>query len=342
MQRVTRRLAAGLAANGVAITPVGWNARSRSIECRPTRAEPHPFGSAEGATLFVPEIPLALAREDLDPVQLGRAYGMRTVALVHDLIPIKLCADYPAAATNLYRRYFRQFASADLVLATTRYVADDLRRYLDTMSLPVPRLEIVPLPAEFPACPRRMTRLPARAPGAALRLVAVTTWEPRKNLPRLLRALRSLSDDPDTRIALDLVGRRGAFPKHDTEVAALAREIPGVTIHDTLSDAALAALYESCHASVYPSYEEGFGLPIGESLWLGRPCLCHDGSAMAETATGGGTLQIDMTDEAALAAALGRLATETNLLARLAFEAAARPLRTWDAFARDVARLLDE
>jgi glycosyltransferase involved in cell wall biosynthesis len=111
-----------------------------------------------------------------------------------------------------------------------------------------------------------------------------------------------------------------------------------VTLKGAVSDDALAGLYDRSDASVYPSVEEGFGLPIGESLWLATPCLCHSGSAMAEVAPGGGTLMVDMTDEAAIAGALHDFAADPALLARLSAEAVARSLASWSDYARDIAR----
>ena len=89
-------------------------------------------------------------------------------------------------------------------------------------------------------------------------------------------------------------------------------------------------------AAVYPSIEEGFGLPIGESLWLGAPCLYHDGSAMAETAPGGGTFAVDMLDERSMAEAISACATDPRLLGGLAKEARERRLASWDDYAAEV------
>ena len=44
----------------------------------------------------------------------------------------------------------------------------------------------------------------------------------------------------------------------------------------------------SCDFTVYPSVEEGFGLPILESLWCGKPAICANFGAMLEVAEAGG------------------------------------------------------
>lgn len=340
IQRVTRRLGGGLGRLGTRLVAVGFDPQRRLI--RPLASAP-PGWTAETAPdagpawLFVPEIPMTVLGLDLDPVQLARAYGLRTAAIVHDLIPVRLPHLYSPEAATLYRRYYRMFADADLVLATTDLVAGHLRAHLTGEGLRVPEMAVVPLPAQFADLPRVSARPPPREGGAPLRLLTVSTWEPRKNLAGLLRAVRLARASRGAPIHLTLVGRRDGHADHDAEVDALLAELPGCRAIRQADDAALAALHASHHASVYPSCEEGFGMPVLESLWLGRPCLCHAGSAMAEVAPGGGALLVDMTDEGAIADALVRLVEDPGLLDRLTEEALARPLRDWDEYAGEVA-----
>ena len=48
------------------------------------------------------------------------------------------------------------------------------------------------------------------------------------------------------------------------------------------TDAEIRALYEGCLFSILPSLFEGWGLPLGESLALGKPCLAARGTALEE------------------------------------------------------------
>ena len=47
-----------------------------------------------------------------------------------------------------------------------------------------------------------------------------------------------------------------------------------------LPDAELAWLYANAAFTVFPSLMEGWGLPVGESLWFGKPCVASSGSAV--------------------------------------------------------------
>jgi glycosyltransferase involved in cell wall biosynthesis len=229
------------------------------------------------------------------------------------------------------------FAKADLVITTTNFVADDLRAHLNHMRASGPRIVTVPLPAQFADHKRIVSAKEPRSPGAPLRLLSVSTWEPRKNITRLLGAIRDAATRSTSPIELMLIGQRGYFADYDAEVEGIIANMPQVTARSDVSDEQLTALYAWSDASVYCSIEEGFGLPIGESLWLATPCVCHNGSAMAEVAPGGGALMIDMTDEAAIASALLDLIEEPEVLARLSSEAIGRQLASWNEYASRLA-----
>lgn len=335
IQRVTRRLARALAAGGAEIVPAMFDPHRRDIALATPRRRASASLDDPNGWLLVVEVPTCLVRLDLDPVQLARAYGLRTAALVHDLIPMKLVEHYDEGTRALFVRYYRMFADADLVFATTEWVAADLRAHLAALGLRLPEIAIVPLAAQFADMPRRAIPPPPRAAEAPLALLTVGTMEPRKNLPGLLRAIEAATVR-GAAVRLTIAGKRSIHHAYEAEVDALVARTPGVSLVEMPDDAALAALYAGSHAGIYCSCEEGFGLPVVESLWLGRPCICHDGSAMAEVAPGGGTLMIDMADEDAIADALVALAAHPGILARLAAEAVARPLRGWADVARDV------
>jgi glycosyltransferase involved in cell wall biosynthesis len=103
-----------------------------------------------------------------------------------------------------------------------------------------------------------------------------------------------------------------------------------------VDDAAVAELYQQSHFSVFPSIIEGFGLPIMESLWNARPCVCANFGVMQELASGGGCLTVDVRDPQTMAAGLRRLITESSLRETLAKEAQTRVMKTWDDYALEV------
>jgi glycosyltransferase involved in cell wall biosynthesis len=99
-----------------------------------------------------------------------------------------------------------------------------------------------------------------------------------------------------------------------------------------VDDKTLHALYRECAFTVYPSLMEGFGLPIAESLWHGKPCVCGGNGALGEVARGGGCLIVDQTSTSALADGIKSLLQDRQLRERLSDEARARKFRTWSDY----------
>ncbi len=145
--------------------------------------------------------------------------------------------------------------------------------------------------------------------------------DPRKNLDGLLRAhARAGSREPLALVGLERLPR-GA----EGRARALGR----------VDDADLAWLYRHCRALLYPSFAEGFGLPLVEALGYGRPVVACDGASLREAAGPDGALWVEAGDEAGLAQALRRLERDAGLAERLGSAGRAWAARfTWAATAR--------
>ncbi|MGH9668304.1 MAG: glycosyltransferase, partial [Bryobacteraceae bacterium] len=109
-----------------------------------------------------------------------------------------------------------------------------------------------------------------------------------------------------------------------------------------VEDETLGRLYTHSSFTVYPSTLEGFGMPVLESLWHARPCLCSNRGVTAELAAEGGCLTINVEESSELAAGIVRLIEDCDLRNRLSLEAAARKLKRWDDYARDFYEILQK
>tara|TARA_R110002072_G_scaffold128466_2_gene266175 strand:- start:180 stop:467 length:288 start_codon:yes stop_codon:yes gene_type:complete len=87
---------------------------------------------------------------------------------------------------------------------------------------------------------------------------------------------------------------------------------------------------------------EGYGLPIVESIWHARPCLCANEGVMSELAELGGCVTANVRDSTALSEALQTLACDAQLRLKLSREAAQRPLSTWQDYTALILQKLEE
>lgn len=276
-------------------------------------------------------------------VDWARKHGLKTAAILYDLIPI----DYPHLCGPDVRAeapaYLEALSRIDSVIAISAYSLGRFEDYLHRRGLPLPaRRGVAWLPGQLGATQRVRAPQPESL-SRVVSILCVSTIEPRKNHRALLAAYDQVRRaNPALDLRLTLIGNsyNGA--------EALAEEVRGALERDAtiewrraVSDEELKAAALNAAFTVYPSLVEGFGLPILESLWVGKPCICHHEGVMAELAAGGGCLTADMNDPAALAQAIASLATNRSLRDRLSAEARARDIDAWPDYARHVGKLLD-
>ena len=108
-----------------------------------------------------------------------------------------------------------------------------------------------------------------------------------------------------------------------------------------VSDKELNDEYHRSLFTVFPSLEEGMGLPILESLWHGRPVICGLDEPMLSVGRGAGCLHADMRSPQELASAMRGLLRERPRAIILANEAHRRPLRTWNDYFPEFVKILN-
>lgn len=162
----------------------------------------------------------------------------------------------------------------------------------------------------------------------------VGALEPRKNLPRLIAAMRSVPNVP-----LVLVGPDGWVIDGDDVLAPLgerARRLGRVPDRD------LPALYKAATVFALPSLAEGFGLPVLEAMSQGTPVVTSTGTATEEVA-GQAAVLVDPTDVEAIAGALNRLLTDPARRRRVGVAGQKRAAtRTWADSASGYCRVFEE
>lgn len=202
------------------------------------------------------------------------------IVTVHDLAFLT----HPEHTTRALRTYLsavvpRQVAQADMVAV----VSDATRRdVVELLGVPESRLVIIRNGIEdrfFGAPP--LTARDRDALGVPEQfLLMVGTIEPRKNHINVLRAVSALS--PGDWLPLVVAGRPGWGYE---ATLALARQMESdglVHMLEYVPEAVLPSLYASAVAVLYPSWTEGFGLPILEAFAAGTPVITGTSPALRE------------------------------------------------------------
>ena len=292
-----------------------------------------------GSWLLLPEVIY-----DSDPHRLiawARKQQMRVAALFHDAIPISHPELVRRQAAKRHAVYMAALSKTDLVIPVSSSAAEQCRLFFKNHLLPLPTIHVCSSAGEFPGTPRP----PAKPKGSSggVNILCVSTLEPRKNHKTLLEAFEQASSATShPSLWLHLAGDRykGAESVVDLVKAASTRNRQ-IVWHGKVTDSQLVDLYRECDFTIYPSIVEGFGLPIIQSLWNRRPCVCANFGAMAETASQGGCLTVEVRDPAKLSGAIVTLATRPDVRQKLVEEIEARHFKTWCDYATEICELLE-
>lgn len=216
----------------------------------------------------------------------------KRVATVFDMTPILYPEWHQEKTVQLDRlRLKRIKENADLVVTISQNSKKDFLQFA-----PQARVEVV-----YPASSLQFK--PASNSGYIL---SVGTLEPRKNLVTLIKAYL----ESGLKNKLVLAGGAGWG---SSEIFELAKKYPDkIEIRGFIKDEDLPDLYHGAVCLVYPSFYEGFGIPVLEALASGVPVICSNTSSLPE-AGGDAPLYIDPNSKDSLKKALIKVVTDESL-----------------------------
>jgi len=234
-------------------------------------------------------------------IPFGLPTSIKTVVTIHDLIYLRFPLNYKLIDRIIYN-FKSKYAckNADQIIAISEQTKKDIIYYYQTDPA---KIKVI-----YQSCDDSFKQLVKQEIKATVAkkynlpdqyILNVGTIEPRKNLLLIVQALAKIP----SAVKLVVVGKKQAYAEQVIE------EIEKLSLQDRvifLKDIPfedLPAIYQLASIFVYPSFYEGFGIPVIEALYGGIPVVAATGSCLEE-AGGPDSLYIDPNNAADLADAI--------------------------------------
>ncbi len=211
--------------------------------------------------------------------------GVKIALYLYDIIPVTHPAYVHENTLINYLDYIGTYLLyADIILTSANSTLQKVNELTDKLGIGRINGYVCPLgadPADMETEEAKVGSEVMQAAGAGRYLLMAGTIEPRKNHVTVLNAFEEELFGKD--LHLIWAGRWG------WNVDELKKRVDGheqlgrkLFVFSGLSDKELQYLYQNAYFLVFPSYTEGFGLPIVEAMKNGTPVLASDVDVMKE------------------------------------------------------------
>lgn len=255
----------------------------------------------------------------------------KRVTVIHDLTPLKFPEHHRFHSQLLQSIFLKRIVKkADLIITNSENSRQDIIRFFPFTEEKVEKIYLGNDDAFQPDIrPEVLAGYNIRQPY----FLFVSTIEPRKNLSLLLGAYNRFRSNNSTNVSLVIVGPRGwkcrkLFLELKNHPYAADIILPGYV---PKSD--LPALYSQTLGFIYPSFYEGFGLPVLEAMACGAPTLVSNASSLPEV-TGDAALMFNPFDLSDLTEQMEAVASNPLLRTELSAKSIRQAAKfSWDNFA---------
>lgn len=266
-----------------------------------------------------------------------------SVITMHDLAFLL----YPRFLTRDSARYYGQVdlaaRQADHIIAVSESTKRDTVRLLGVPESKITVIYEAAHPLFTPVTNEEaLDRIRARYHLPSEFILFVSTIEPRKNLPTLLRAFRRLRDNYKSQAILAIAGNRGWLAE---EVDAVLEELKlgdAVRFLGGVANEELVYLYNAARLFVLPTFYEGFGLPPLEAMACGTPVIVSKVASLPEVVGDAGML-VDPADVEGFTVAMWRVLTDENLRREMRAKGLKRVATfSWERAARETLKVYEK
>jgi glycosyltransferase involved in cell wall biosynthesis len=277
--------------------------------------------------------------------ELSKNKRIKIVTCCYDLIPVLFPQYCVGDVASRFKDYFNMLTwGSSAVLCISKQTQSDYLQLCKQLGAPQRPTRILPLGDNVPTGNGEYSPKIAALFSRPF-ILFVSTIERRKNHEVLYRAYHLLCR----------AGYKSQLPKlvfvgmpgwgvgdllKDIELDPLTQELIVQLNH--VNDGELGELYNRALFCVYPSLYEGWGLPVGEALAIGKAVLASDQGSLPEV---GGDLvrYLDPWDAKAWADAILELSTNPSVIKKMEDKVSQKYVaRTWETAAQSVKQLISE
>lgn len=254
--------------------------------------------------------------------------GIKTVVTVHDVCYRTFPEMFPLTERMIYGiKYRYSCRHADRIIAISQSTRADIIKYMgvDPKKIEVIYQSINPIFYTPQASPREVVDqygIPERY------ILYVGSINSRKNLLGIVQAYALLP--AEHRLPLVVIGNGTDYREKVMRYAAQNDLTKHLVMLDSVNEMeTLQAFYQCAECFVYPSFYEGFGLPVTEALLSRTPVITSHISSLPE-AGGDAAIYIDPTKPEEIAAAISKILTEPDLANDMRTRGVEYALETFD------------
>jgi glycosyltransferase involved in cell wall biosynthesis len=257
------------------------------------------------ATLFTAAWRGSWVKQDLKKLKIDLYHGLsheipigiqktniRSVVTIHDLIHERYPEQYNSVDVKIYNKKFRYACQhADKIIAISQQTKNDI---LEFYKIPAEKIRVT-----YQSCNRSFGELLSNAQKKLIRLkyelpsnffLSVGSIIERKNLLNVCKAIFILRDEIEA--PLVVIGDGGKYKQQvkdfirqndlDKKVIFLTERSSTRSSKTFQNGTDIPAIYQLATALIYPSFFEGFGIPVLEALWSGLPVITSNVSSLPE------------------------------------------------------------
>jgi glycosyltransferase involved in cell wall biosynthesis len=270
-----------------------------------------------------------------------------SIAVMHDMVPYERPENFTPLELNTLKAFFSMTARTSTLIVTVSEYSK--RAMIERFNLPISRVRViyngVDAVGNVDKAEARTSVTDESGSRTELErgyILSVASSRKYKNIDALLRAFKILREEKKITQKLVLAGRAERVHSELIELARALGVSNDVIFIGHVDKPALSKLYAGAGVLAYPSFFEGFGLPVLEAFAHSTP-VCASNAASIPEVVGDAGLLFDPSDDRAIADAIHRILNDTALNEALVKKGLDRAkLFTWERNAGELLKIFSE